>query len=593
MAGRYKELDLICLTEEQIHHVRGVERALRQLVESCTSHLNTGLGVLIMRERRTIIRCDSAAESIERASKLVRELQGDLYDWIKMTNDVVVIHDEPSSRSRRIHLAVPCKILACPVSIGGDNVDGILVIVRHPDAPEFTSRDQNLLRAIAANASSILQTSYDTLTGLINRKEFEYLLESILSRERSRAATHCVLHVNLDELHIVGDSVSREARDEAIRQVALQLEFELNDVGPVARIGEDEFAVLVECCRLDQGWCIGEDIRRAISGLSTTWDDRPIKLTASVGVAQLSAESETVESALAAAKIACIAAKDRGRDRVAVYRHHDAAQLSRQHHMQAAYRIQQALRDDRFFLYSQLIEPLATPARVPQFEILLRGIDDDNNPVAPDEFMSHAEHYRLMPALDRWVVRHSLEMLSEFWTETGRVNSVFAINLSGQSLCENGFLDFVIGELARTKVPSRFICFEVTETAAILNMSRARQFMAVLRRKGCRFSLDDFGAGLSSFAYLKTLPIDYLKIDGQFVRQIVDDPVSTAMVAAINQMGHAMGLKTIGEFAESDAITERLKSVGTDYAQGYGIARPKPLSEQLDSLAATSAKVTG
>ncbi len=195
-----------------------------------------------------------------------------------------------------------------------------------------------------------------------------------------------------------------------------------------------------------------------------------------------------------------------------------------------------------------------------------------------------------MPEIDRWVIRHTLNRLAEFLASTTQTKNIFAINLSGQSICDDSFIDFVFGELARTSVPPNFICFEITETAAILNITRAKQFMATMREKGCRFSLDDFGAGLSSFAYLKTLPLDYLKIDGQFIREIIDDPVSSAIVSAINQLAHAMGLKTVAEFVDSNAIKKLLKGLGVDYAQGYGIAKPLPLADQLQTLAKTAKK---
>jgi Amt family ammonium transporter len=235
-------------------------------------------------------------------------------------------------------------------------------------------------------------------------------------------------------------------------------------------------------------------------------------------------------------------------------------------------------------LYCQLIKPLTKATKTAHFEILLRGVGDHGKPLMPNEFMPHAERSRLMPAVDRWVITHSLEMLADFGSRLAAEKSFFAINLSGQSICDNSFLNFVIGELARTCVPMTAVCFEITESTAILNMKRAKQFMSVLREKGCRFSLDDFGSGLSSFSYLKTLPIDFLKIDGQFVREIAEDPVSNAMVAAINQMSHAMGLKTIAEYVENRAIKTQLSGLGVDYGQGFGIAKPRPLADQLESL---------
>ena len=579
-----RQLDLICRSEEQIHQVNGVRNALRDAVNKCVEHLNVSLAILILRDKGIMLRSESDEEPLANAGKLIQELDKRLAGWLETANRGTATSLDVLANVSEIEAIVPCKCIAAPVVVDEDKMEGILLFANNSESPDFGKREHALLQAIAANISSIVEARFDTLTGLMNRNEFEYLLEKSMSGNRNKSALYSVLHLNLDELQSVDESFGRAARDEAIRQVGLLLASELKNIGPLARIGEDEFAIFVANCPVDRGWCIGQDIRRAISDLSIMWADQPIKLTASIGVAQLSAESERIESALAAANIACVVAKDRGRDRVALYRHSDALMLHGRERMQSVESVQQALKNDEFLLYCQLIKPLTTSIKTSHFEILLRGIDDQGNPLAPDEFMPHAERSRLMPAIDRWVITHSLEMLADFGSRLAKEKSFFAINLSGQSVCDHSFLDFVIRELARTCVPMTAICFEVTESTAILNMQRAKQFMSVLREKGCRFSLDDFGSGLSSFSYLKALPIDFLKIDGQFVREIAEDPVSNAMVAAINQMSHAMGLKTIAEYVENRAIKTQLSSLGVDYGQGFGIAKPRPLADQLASM---------
>ncbi len=584
LTAHARELDLICHSEEQIHQIEGARNALRDVVNNCSKHLNLSFAILILRNKGITLRSESDGEPLANSGKLIRELDRRLTGWLATANESAVPDLDALTDVHEIESIVPCKCIAAPIVVDEDKMEGILVFANHPESPDFGKREHALLQAIAANISSIVEARFDNLTGLVNRSEFEYLLQKSINGSRSRSARHSVLHLNLDELQSVVESFGRSACDETIRQVGLLLAGELKEIGPVARIGEDEFGILVTNCPVDRGWCIGQNVRRAISDLSIMWADQPIKVTVSIGVAQLSAKSETIESSLAAANIACVVAKDRGRDRVALYRHTDALILHGRERMQSVESVQQALRNDEFLLYCQLIKPLTTATKTSHFEILLRGIGDQGNPLAPNEFMPHAERNRLMPAIDRWVITHSLEMLADFGSRLAKEKSFFAINLSGQSICDNSFLNFVIGELARTGVPTTAVCFEVTETTAILNMKRAKQFMSALREKGCRFSLDDFGSGLSSFSYLKTLPIDFLKIDGQFVREIAEDPVSNAMVAAINQMSHAMGLKTIAEYVESRAIKTQLSSLGVDYGQGFGIARPKPLADQLASL---------
>ena len=576
-----RELDLICHSEEQIYQIKGARNALRDVVTNCSKHLNVSLAVLILRNKGITLRSETNGKPLANSDKLVRELDKKLAGWLETATKRTAAELDALTNIRETEAIVRCKCIAAPVVVDEDKMEGILVFANNPESPDFGRREHALLQAIAANISGIVESRFDSLTGLVNRNEFEYLLEKSINGSRGKSARHSVLHLNLDELQSVDEGFGLAARDEAIRQVGLLLAAKLKNIGAVARIGEDDFGILVADCSADRGWCIGEDIRRAISDLSIMWADRPIKLTASIGVAQLSAESETIESSLAAANIACVIAKDRGRDRVALYRHSDALMLHSRARMQSVESVQQALKNDEFQLYCQLIKPLTTTAKTSHFEILLRGIGDQGDPLAPNEFIPYAEHNRLMPAIDRWVITHSLEMLADFGSRLAKKKSFFAINLSGQSICDNSFFNFVIGELARTGVPTTAVCFEVTETTAILNMKRAKQFMSALREKGCRFSLDDFGSGLSSFSYLKTLPIDFLKIDGQFVREIAEDPVSNAMVAAINQMSHAMGLKTIAEYVENTAIKTQLSSLGVDYGQGFGIAKPRPLADQL------------
>ena len=579
-----RQLELVCYSEEQIHQIKGASNALRDVVNNCSKHLNVSFAILKLRDKGITLRSESREAPLANSYKLVQELDKRLADWLVAANKGVVEGSDALTDVSEVEALVPCKCMATPVVVDEDRVEGILLFANNPDSTDLGKCERALLLAIAANISSIVEARFDVVTGLVNRNEFEYLVAKSLHASRSKSTQHCILHLNLDELQSVDESLGRAARDEAIRQVGLLLAGEMEDIGPVARIGEDEFGVFVADCPADKGWCIGQDIRRAISDLSIMWADRPIKLTTSIGVSQFSAESETVESALAAANIACVIAKDRGRDRVTIYQHTDARMLHGRERMQSAESVQQALRNDEFLLYCQLIKPLTKAAKTPHFEILLRGIGDHGKPSAPDEFIPHAERSRLMPAVDRWVITHTLEMLADFGSQLAKNKSFFAINLSGQSICDKSFLDFIFGELARTCVPITAICFEVTESTAILNMKRAKKFMAVLREKGCRFSLDDFGSGLSSFSYLKTLPIDFLKIDGQFVREIAEDPVSNAMVAAINQLSHAMGLKTIAEYVENRAIETQLTSLGVDYGQGFGIAKPMPLADQLAAL---------
>jgi EAL domain-containing protein (putative c-di-GMP-specific phosphodiesterase class I) len=289
------------------------------------------------------------------------------------------------------------------------------------------------------------------------------------------------------------------------------------------------------------------------------------------------------------ADMACYVAKQQGRKRVHVYQDDDQDVAAHQGEMQWVPRINQALEAGSFVLYSQLIVTVDPASPEPDhYEILLRLVDQDGKLIAPFAFIPAAERYQLMPSIDRWVLQSTLTALGEHPTVFNKRDGICTINLSGQSLSDERFADFVVKAIGQSKVPFSALCFEITETAAIANFSAAVAFISLLKAKGCHFALDDFGSGLSSFSYLKSLPVDYLKIDGSFVKEMADDPVSAAMVASINQIGHVMGLQTIAEFVENDAIRAKLGTIGVDFAQGYGVARPRPFREQLIELSSGS-----
>ena len=351
-----RELDLICHSEEQIHQIKGVRNALRDVVNNCSKHLNLSFSILILRNKGITLRSAGDGEPLANSGKLVRELDRRLTGWLATANESAVQDLDALTDVHEIEAIVPCKCIATPVVVDEDKMEGILVFANHPESPDFGKREHALLQAIAANISNIVEARFDSLTGLVNRNEFEYLLEKSMSGSRSKSVRRSVLHLDLDELQSVEESFGRAARDEIIRQVGLLLAGELKEIGPVARIGEDEFGILVTNCPVDRGWCIGQDVRRAISDLSIMWGDQPIKVTVSIGVAQLSGKSQTIESSLAAASIACVVAKDRGRNQVAVYRHTDALLLHGRERMQGVESVQQALRNDEFLLYCQLIK---------------------------------------------------------------------------------------------------------------------------------------------------------------------------------------------------------------------------------------------
>ena len=417
------------------------------------------------------------------------------------------------------------------------------------------------------------QATHDPLTGLINRGEFERRFQRVLGTAEAEDP-HALLYLDLDQFKLVNDTAGHRAGDELLRQLAAVLEAKTRKRDTLARLGGDEFGVLLEHCAPEQALRIARGLVQAVQEFDFVWEAKRFTVGVSIGLVSIPEGGETLPEVLSAADRACYAAKDKGRNRVHVYAASDEELAQRKGEMQWIPRLHQALAQDRFRLYAQPVVALGDHgADVEYQEVLLRLADDEKGVLLPGAFIPAAERYQQMQALDRWVVQTALANLGAHGDSVR-----LGINVSGQSLGDAGFLDYVIEQLERSGVAPAKVCFEITETAAITDLRHALQFMNALKERGCRFALDDFGSGLSSFGYLKTLPVDYLKIDGRFVKDLIEDPFDCAIVQAVQQIGRVLAIKTIAESAETEAILERLRVIGVDYAQGYAIARPEPLA---------------
>ena len=416
--------------------------------------------------------------------------------------------------------------------------------------------------------------SHDILTGLVNRREFEARLERALKSARAREASYALCHIDLDQFKIINDNCGHSAGDALLGQVGALLKSKIRWRDTVARLGGDEFGVLLESCSIEEGIRSAEALREAIRNYKFVWEDRTFRLGASIGVVPITPDNTDVASLLSAADSACAIAKENGRNRIYSFHENDIDLMRRRREMQWAARINNALEDGRFEIYRQVIQPLQRPEPGLHYELLLRMRDEAGKIVAPDQFIAAAERYGLTPNIDRWMIEHALRWLVSEADEREKL-ALCSINLSGQSLGDDKFLPFVIDHFHRSGIDASKICFEITETAAIASFSQANRFIHALKELGCRFALDDFGTGLSSFGYLKHFPVDFLKIDGSFVKEILHDPIDREMVRSINEIGHLTGKQTIAEFAENNEIIEMLRGLGVDYAQGYGISTPQ------------------
>jgi diguanylate cyclase (GGDEF)-like protein len=427
-------------------------------------------------------------------------------------------------------------------------------------------------RQYAARLSNL--ASHDALTGLLNRREFEQRVRAIVEHHDAEDGQHAVLYLDLDQFKVVNDTSGHAAGDELLRQVGALLRPRLREGDVLARLGGDEFGVLLPHCPPAPALRIAEALRKAIVDFRFAWKNRSFTIGVSIGLVNLADGPHTLASALSAADAACYLAKDKGRNRVQVYRPEDSEVALRRGEMEWVHRLHRALAEDRLCLFSQPICAMHAPgAHSDHQELLVRLIDENNELIAPIAFIPAAERYHLMPSIDRWVIRTAFRVITEL-RAAGNVGGTYAINISGASIGDDQFLDFVRESFARFRIPHASICFEITETTAVTSLSKAADFIGALREPGCRFALDDFGVGVSSFTYLKQLPVDFLKIDGSFVKNMLNDPVDAAMVEAIHRIGRVMGKQTIAESVETAATLDALRSVGIDYAQGNAIAVP-------------------
>jgi diguanylate cyclase (GGDEF)-like protein/PAS domain S-box-containing protein len=422
------------------------------------------------------------------------------------------------------------------------------------------------------------QATHDALTGLVNRREFERRLAEAAESAHRGEATHMLCYLDLDRFKMVNDTSGHLAGDSMLREVAKLLREAVRDSDTVARLGGDEFGMLLVGCPLDKARQIADDVCRSIAGYRFVWHDRVFNIGVSIGLIEIAREAGSVEQLLAAADSACYVAKKEGAGRVSVYSARDEALARSNGEIQWLQKLQSALKEERFLLYYQpIVSAYGGESEGPSMEVLVRMLDENGREIAPGEFVAAAERYRLMASVDRWVVHTTLGALARNAFQLAR-DRCLAINISGQTLGDPLFLEFVVETLDQTGVPPDQICFEIAESAVVGNLEQARRFVGVLHGMGCKFTIDDFGSGVGSFSSLKALPLDYLKLDGSFMRNLALDSVSQTMVTAMIKLARTLNFKIIAEQVEDSAALEAARKIGVDYIQGFVIARPARLA---------------
>jgi diguanylate cyclase (GGDEF)-like protein len=579
-----KELTLVYEVDEKIHGTSRSHAGLAQLVGQSGRFLGIAYSVLLIPGKR--IRVSATHSSWKNVNRKVLDrylidhmmpkLEGKRWPAVF---DIPGIAGDDSTPQQGF------QTLLSPLLDKHGNLEGVMAQLGRVNAGEFSKTERRFMSHIVRKIEYVIEQSFDAMTGLMNRSGFEAQLQESSKSLADSDDVHQLLYFDLDNLQLVNDTFGHEAGDEVIIRFARLLEEDLSRKAVVSRLTGDDFCILLTDADSRNAMDLAQTIRKNGQSLRFLEGDKSLQITMSIGIAELSSQTTDVGRALTTARMACEAAKDHGRDRIEVYDDQNLSIIRRHDDMQLVSQIQQALDGDEFELLAQPIMSLKDDDARPRFEILLRMRDNDGETIPTSAFFSAAERYKLMPQIDRWVTSSTLARLAENSKIVGERDAIFSINLSGQSLSDDDILEFIDEELNENGVPPKALCFEITESAAVSNLQKAQSFIDSLRERGCSISLDDFGAGLSSFAYLKNFKVDSLKIDGSFIRDITENRISESMVAAITQVAKVMELETVAEYVESEATRELVTELGVDFAQGHAVGRPIPLADVLASLA--------
>jgi diguanylate cyclase (GGDEF)-like protein len=551
---------------------------LKGILQQAIEHVGCSIAALIVPDKSIALLRSSTARAAD--MQLVARAHRHLLSMAQIRREPLIVNKLAPNGAMGI---LPYKILSCALRSANGKVIGVLALFREEVGQQFGDRDARLTEILARKAVAIIDSSYDALSGLYTRPAFEQRVRAVVAD--TRGPRHwTALYIDADQLHVINDSFGMHVGDSVLGQLGELIRHRLPPGAFASRISGDRFAALLPT-QLDDAEKFADSLREGVEQLGTTHGDSKLHVSISIGVALLDTATGELMHSLAAAETACKAAKDRGRNRVEVYKTNDVSLVRRFADINIAGQLRAAIDAGRLQLYSQLILPFACADNSrPHFELLLRMVDEEGRTVGPDRFLSAANRYQLMPEIDRWVINKAIELLKPQAELLAGGAVTFAINFSGQSLNDEEFVDFVLERIGSSGIDPSVFCFELTENATIASIARAEALIRKLRALGCGVALDDFGTGLSSLAYLRQLPVTMLKIDGSFVRDILKDPRAESMVRAIAQLARSMSLTTVAEYVETEEIRTRVATLGVDYGQGFAIGRPTPLLDLLIEL---------
>jgi diguanylate cyclase (GGDEF)-like protein len=553
------------------------------ILKTAIDHMGCTLAALWVPEKDLSISLTRGGKRM--APDILRGAERHLIAWMQLRQRTIIVNRIAKQASEA---AAPYKILACPITHPSGRVIGVLALFNPPSADDFALHQTRIVELLAKRASVVIMSQHDASTGLMTRQAFEQQAK-ILVASSGAEIPHSILYLDIDRLHVINENFGMHVGDEVIASVAQCLSTSIPAGSLAARISGDRLAALIPNADLAAATAVGERVRGAAAAIAPRGGAGLYDVSVSIGVAPLGRLKNPLAHGLAMAESACKAAKDRGRNRIEAFQDADQSIIRRHSDILVIGELRTALDKNSFRLDAQPILPLRSDYGQPRFELLLRMVGEQGQIIPPSKFLSAAERYQLMPTVDRWVVQRACELLGAHTGAVGADGVHFAINLSGQSLQDDKFLDFVIEQIGASGVAPTVLCFELTETATIGNLNKAQAFMRRLQSLGCQFALDDFGTGVSSLAYLKDLPVNYLKIDGTFVRDVIHSPRSESMIKAIAQLSKVMNMDTIAEYVETDVLRVRVAELGVDYGQGFAMGKTQRLEDLLQQLATFAA----